>query len=109
MNMTMNRREALARVAGFAAFALAKPALLHAAPPKPFTHPDPRPGVTGEQVLTREKLGKRSKKVYAAYDAARTHPGIFDGIYCSCDCAKGNNGHRSLLACYESMQPTGCG
>lgn len=106
--MFMNRREALARMTAVGAILLARPALVYAAR-KPFTHPEPRPGITGEHVLTHEQLGKRSKKVYDAYDAARAHPEIFDGIYCSCDCAKGNNGHRSLLACYESMQPTGCG
>ena len=32
---------------------------------------------------------------------------IFDGIFCPCDC-KDSLGHRSLLSCFESKQPTGC-
>jgi hypothetical protein len=75
----------------------------------PFPHPDPRPGITAEHVLSVETLGaSRSKRVLDAYDAARTYPEIFDGLYCACQCG-GKSGHRSLLACYETMQPSGCG
>ena len=75
----------------------------------PFPHPDPRPGITAEKVLSAEALGaSRKKRVYDVYDSARAYPEIFDGLYCACQCG-GNNGHRSLLACYESLQPTGCG
>jgi hypothetical protein len=105
--MQMNRRDALARLAALGALVFLRPRRLYASA-KPFTHPDPRPGITGEHVLTRDQIGKRKKIVYDAYDYAREHPEIFDGIYCSCDCSKGKAGHRSLLACYESAQPTGC-
>jgi hypothetical protein len=74
-------------------------------------HPDPRPGITAERVLTVEQLGDFAKKknVVAAYDAAREHPEIFDGISCACGCAEQKAPHRSLLVCYETRQPTGCG
>ena len=38
---------------------------------------------------------------------SRTYPEIFDGIACACAAPHGE--HRSLLSCYESRQPTGCG
>jgi hypothetical protein len=76
-------------------------------------HPEPREGVTGERVLAVSALGKvRDQKVVDAYEAARAYPAIFDGIACGCSC-NGMNAksgmHRSLLVCYETMQPTGCG
>jgi hypothetical protein len=71
-----------------------------------FPHPDPRPGVTGDNVLPEAELGSK-RKVLEAYDAARTHPEIFDGIYCACRCDKSMN-HRSLLSCFESGQAIGC-
>src|SRR4029079_11474493 len=75
-----------------------------------FPHPEPREGITAENVLSVEALGESaSKKVLEAYEYARTYPGIFDGLYCACRCSDGKQGHRSLLACYESRQPTGCG
>jgi hypothetical protein len=45
--------------------------------------------------------------VREAYEAARTHPEIFDGLYCACECDK-SMGHRSLLSCFESRQAIGC-
>src|SRR5207244_13381096 len=75
------------------------------------THPDPRPGITSERVLTGDALSglRNQKDVLAAYDAARSNPEIFDGLACACGCdgmAEGD--HRSLLVCYETRQPTGC-
>jgi hypothetical protein len=74
-------------------------------------HPDPRPGITAERVLTAADLGDFAKKknVVNAYDGAREHPEIFDGISCACGCAEQSAPHRSLLVCYETKQPTGCG
>ena len=107
--MEISRREALGRLAAFVGLAVvARPLVLRAEDAKPFQHPDPRPGITGEHVLTHEQVGKRSQKVYDAYDAARAYPEIFDGIYCTCDCKNTSLKHRSLLECFESMQPTGC-
>jgi hypothetical protein len=69
-------------------------------------HPDPRPGITGENVLAESELGTK-RRVVEAYAAARTHPEIFDGVYCACRCDKSMN-HRSLLSCFESRQAIGC-
>jgi hypothetical protein len=71
-----------------------------------FPHPDPRPGITGENVLAESELGK-SRRVREAYAAAREHPELFDGVYCACHCDKSMN-HRSLLSCFESRQAIGC-
>jgi hypothetical protein len=73
-----------------------------------FEHPDPRPGITSEHVLTADALGERKEKVLSAYDLARGHPEIFDGLACACGCTGKNGSHRSFLSCFESMQPTGC-
>jgi len=72
-------------------------------------HPDPRPGITAEHVLSVEALSAiKSERVKDAYESARTYPAIFDGIACGCGCSGHNGNHRSLLVCYETMQPTGC-
>lgn len=102
---SLSRREALSRLVGFTAGVLALPRVAKAA--KPFPHPDPRPGITAANVIPVDQL-PRHDDVLEAYDAARQHPEIFDGLYCACDC-RDSMGHRSLLSCFESMQPTGCG
>jgi hypothetical protein len=72
-------------------------------------HPDPRPGITAEHVLTAEALGSsRREAVLAAYDIARSYPELFDGLACACGCTGKQNIHRSLLTCFETLQPTGC-
>jgi hypothetical protein len=71
-----------------------------------FPHPEPRPGITGENVLAESEVGGR-RRVREAYAAARTHPEVFDGVYCACQCDESMN-HRSLLSCFESRQPIGC-
>jgi hypothetical protein len=75
-------------------------------PRKGFPHPDPRPGITGENVLSESDISER-RRVREAYAAARTHPELFDGVYCACECDK-SMGHRSLLSCFESRQAIGC-
>jgi hypothetical protein len=100
----ISRRDAVARVATLAVLALVPRRAWSLA--KPFPHPEPRPGITGANVLPLEQLPDR-KRVRNAFEAARANPGIFDGVYCVCDCAEGMS-HRSLLACFESKQPTGC-
>ena len=75
-------------------------------------HPEPREGITGEMVLTAEALGKFAdkEKTIQRYDAAREFPQLFDGVGCACSCGGSRKGeHRSLLTCFETMQPTGCG
>jgi hypothetical protein len=103
----MKRREALARLSGLLVVGMLRPADWRPVARKPFTHPDPRPGITSEHVLADDALPKKRKKMHDAYDAARAYPEVFDGVYCVCDCRE-SLGHRSLLACYESKQPTGC-
>jgi hypothetical protein len=72
-----------------------------------FPHPDPRPGINADRVLSAGEVGDR-KAVLEAYAAARAYPEIFDGLFCACRCHD-SHGHRSLLSCFESRQPTGCG
>lgn len=103
--MQISRRDAVGRMLGAAALAMLPVWKRRAA--KPFPHPDPRPGVTAEHVIAADQLERESLGVRDAYAAARRWPGIFDGLYCACECSD-SMGHRSLLACFESMQPTGC-
>lgn len=73
-------------------------------------HPDPREGITAENVLPVEKLGtKPSERVLESYEAARKYPAVLDGILCSCSCGGKRGTHRSLLVCFETPQATGCG
>jgi hypothetical protein len=69
-------------------------------------HPDPRPGITGANVLPPERLPDKPR-VRRAYQMAREIPEVFDGLYCHCECEQ-SHGHRSLLSCFESEQVTGC-
>ena len=64
-------------------------------------HPEPRPGITAEKVLTNEELGSWVVAI-PAFEAVRQIPQIADGIRCSCGCAD-TPGFRSLLSCYESQ------
>ena len=104
----MNRAAFLQESAAlFAGFALTR--RISSTDPSPLEHPEPRPGITSERVLSADDLGTSKKSVLAAYDAARTYPGVFDGLACACGCAGERDGlHRSLLVCYETKQPTGC-
>lgn len=69
-------------------------------------HPDPRSGVTAERVLA-PSLVPGTPGAAEAYAAARSAPGVLDGVYCHCDCAK-HFGHRSLLTCFESDHGARC-
>jgi hypothetical protein len=106
--MSLTRRDAVARLVGLAvgvAIPMRPRTVPH--PYKPLPHPDPRPGITAERVIAADKLQGERAVVREAYEAARQSPEIFDGLYCVCDC-KDSMGHRSLLECFESLQPTGC-
>lgn len=112
---SLSRRSFLARAGGMSAVALvdwSHLARLMETGPR-LEHPEPRAGVTADRVLATSALGKvRDQKVLDAYDAARSYPAIFDGIACGCSCSgmdPKHGMHRSLLVCYETMQPTGCG
>lgn len=63
-------------------------------------HPDPRPGITADKVLTAEQLGQWATAI-PAFDEVRQIPQIVDGIRCSCGCAD-EPGFYSLLSCYEA-------
>jgi hypothetical protein len=62
-------------------------------------HPDPRPGITGAKVSTKEQLADVPALI-PLFDSVRAMPEIADGIRCHCGCA-GLPGYRSLLSCYE--------
>ena len=103
----ISRRAALGRITGLFAASFAAPVSfdpLLGGRHEELRHPDPRPGITAEKVLAEDKLPDK-KRVKEAFAAAREFPELFDGIGCACGCEKE---HRSLLSCYESMQPTGC-
>jgi len=102
----MKRRDAIGRMATLLAIGLLPERRAVALLPKPFEHPDPRPGITAEHVLSDDEIPRKSS-VRTAYGWVRRFPEICDGIYCVCDCK--SMGHRSLLACYEGKQPEGCG
>ena len=86
----------------------------------PPEHPEPREGITGDKILSRDayeaevrKLGGSEKfvasvqkKVAKSYEQAREIPEVLDGLYCYCDCS--SYGHRSLLTCFEVVQAVGC-
>jgi hypothetical protein len=103
MTDVLSRRAALARLGG-AFMVIAIPRGVWRTD-ETFPHPDPRPGITAANVIAEDKLPNK-KKVRALYAAAREHPEVFDGIYCTCHCS--DQGHRSLLSCFESEQATGC-
>jgi hypothetical protein len=65
----------------------------------PGTHPTPRPGITGVNVLTKEQLSGKPQLV-ELFDSVRAIPEVIDGIRCSCGCAD-SDGFYSLLSCYE--------
>jgi hypothetical protein len=101
----ITRREAIARLAAAAAI----PMLLGASrwPLRASVkHPDPRPGITAEHVLSDDKVDASHRDAYAA---AREIPEVLDGIYCHCDCADRHSNLRSLLSCYETEMPMSCG
>lgn len=73
-------------------------------------HPEPRPGITAEKVMTRAELEARNVEdhVYGIFDMVREMPEIADGIDCYCGCAV-RPGYRSLLTCYYADgMATGC-
>jgi hypothetical protein len=92
-------------VAGAALVALVA-VLVVARPAAGGTHPDPRPGITADRVLTDAAIPHTPGSA-EAYAAARAAAGTLDGVYCHCDCSK-HSGHRSLLTCFESEHGAYC-
>jgi hypothetical protein len=62
-------------------------------------HPDPRPGITGKNVLTKADLVK-TPDVIPIFDGIREIPEIADGLRCNCGCPNPPE-FRSLLSCFE--------
>ena len=69
-------------------------------------HPDPRPGITAEGVLSPASYAGYDR-IVRAYEAAQEMPGVLDGLYCHCDCRHHFN-HRSLLTCFQSEHGASC-
>ena len=78
-----------------AAVLAARPSELRAGVP----HPDPRPGIDGSKVMTREQLSGWSEAMIELYEGIAKIPEIADGIGCNCGCALMPH-YRSLLTCY---------
>ena len=66
--------------------------------PKPG-HPTPRPGITGDNVLSKAQLADYPKLV-PLFDSIRAIPEVVDGIRCNCGCTNPPKFY-SLLSCYE--------
>ena len=92
-------------VAGAAAIVLAA-VVFSARPAAAGAHPDPRPGITAERVLTGAAI-PGTPGAAEAYAAARAAASTLDGVYCHCDCSK-HAGHRSLLTCFETNHGAYC-
>ncbi|MDH3224718.1 MAG: PCYCGC domain-containing protein, partial [Gemmatimonadota bacterium] len=97
------RRRFLADAARGVALFLAIPGAVSAQETRrllvPRVHPDPRPGIDGSRVLTREQV---SPRVADLFDGIRGIPHVVDGIACHCGCGF-IQGMRSLLSCYEGV------
>jgi hypothetical protein len=96
--MPPSRRQFLVHVAAQASALVTAMLLPRRAAASPV-HPTPRPGITGEKVLSGEPLAKVPQLV-ALFDGIRAIPGVADGIRCNCGCAS-LPGFYSLLSCYE--------
>ena len=98
MQTFFNRRSFLFSCSGAAALFLVSRRNLFARTIPP--HPQPRPGITGSKVLTREQLAK-SPALIPLFDSIREIPEVIDGIRCNCGCTNPPEFY-SLLSCYES-------
>jgi hypothetical protein len=93
----------------FAAMVMTPPAMRHRTHVhSPLDHPEPRPGINADRVLSLEALKPFNERVRDAYAEARTYPVIFDSVACACSCGGRDGNHRSLLVCFETLQATGC-
>jgi len=99
----ISRRAFIFTGAGMLAAIVGAPAVARAHAPRPRArgpqHPDPRPGITGAKVATKERL-EDVPALIPLFDSVRDMSEIADGIRCHCGCAD-TPGYRSLLSCYE--------
>lgn len=73
-----------------------------------ITHPEPRPGIDGRDVLTAEDLSGFTEETHQVYDMVREVAHIADGIGCGCGCSVMPH-YRSLLTCFhEGGMAMGC-
>ena len=63
-------------------------------------HPTPRPGITGDKVLTSKQLAD-TPDLIPLFGSIRKIPEVVDGIHCNCGCTNPPKFY-SLLSCYES-------
>lgn len=103
----MISRRSLIRLLSTAPAALAlglRPRPARAASVALLPHPEPREGITGDEVISAEQLRSEGHPddVIALYDGIRAMPEVADGLACYCGCEL--MGNRSLLTCYH---PTG--
>jgi hypothetical protein len=102
-----SRRRFLGWLAAGTAFVLVPSAAMraearcHEGHSAPGSHPEPRPGITGDKVLTPEQL-KGAADLIVLFNGVREMPHIADGLRCYCGCAD-VEGYRSLLSCYEGV------
>lgn len=66
-----------------------------------ITHPEPRAGIDGSDVLSAEDLTAFGKDVREVYDMVREVAQVADGIGCGCGCAALPH-YRSLLTCFHA-------
>lgn len=96
MNDGLTRRSFVGALSGILVGLLMPPRFAAAA----SKHPTPRPGITGEFVLSRKDLAK-TPELIPLFDSIRKIPRIADGIQCSCGCSETSIEFYSLLGCYE--------
>lgn len=69
-------------------------------------HPQPRAGITAEQVVPPQRYSS-DQRIARVYAMAARIPNVLDGLYCHCECSK-HSDHRSLLTCFESDHGAMC-
>jgi len=95
MQRHLTRRDFLGAMATAVGIVVLPPWVANAAP----KHPTPRPGVTGDHVLTKKDLAKVPNLV-PLFDSIREIPEVVDGIHCNCGCTNPPEFY-SLLSCFE--------
>jgi hypothetical protein len=71
-------------------------------------HPEPREGITGDGILSRETLSAFPESTFEIYDMVREISNVADGIGCACGCAA-LAGYQALLTCdHDDGMATEC-
>lgn len=69
-------------------------------------HPQPRQGVTAEDVVPAARYASYPR-IAEVYRLASRIPEVLDGVYCYCQCSE-HAGHYSLLDCFKSDHGANC-